>query len=198
MGSWEGWWKTRRWGFWIGFVVAGALCLYPGLGWLGGPSPGEVIPPGTALTIRLAQPLTSQSTRLGDMFEAWVASTAVVKGGLPVPPGTRVEGRCIAVRQAEGVTRPGYLRLALSGLRDSEGRLLPLETTTLSLWGTWASGLEPAPIGKVLEPPARSAPAPRGTKGRTEDFAEVLLTPQENLTFVLLKPVVISGHFRLP
>jgi len=194
------WGKTSRWAAGIGAVVAGVCCFYPGLRlmWSGPPDSTAAIPAGSAITIRLARPLTSQSVRLGEVFEAWAVSTAVVKGGGRIPSGTRLEGRCVAVRQADGVNRPGYLRLALSGLRNAEGRLVPLETTTLSEWGERAVELGRASMGEVLGAQTSPFPSRGGALPRADNSGEAVVTPQENLTFVLLKPVVISGHFKLP
>src|SRR2546425_10060235 len=81
------------------------------------------------------RPITSQGARLGDTFEGRVVSVRVGDGAAVVLPGNRVEGRCVAVRPGEGAGRPGYLRLALSGLVDDEGRFYPMEPATFSLSG---------------------------------------------------------------
>ena len=129
--------SMRRWIAWTIILLAGALCFYPGLKmvWSGPWGTGQVIQPGTAIAVRLLQPLTSASAEPGQPFAAYVVASEAVKGGTPVLPGTLVEGTCLAVRRAAGDSRPGYIRLVLQGLRDSEGRFAPLETTTFSEWG---------------------------------------------------------------
>ena len=185
----------KSWAVLIAAVAAGAasLLLAGRMLRIGPLSSTEVIAPGTALIVRLAQPLSAQSVRLGDVFEAWVVSATAVKGTSSIPPGARVEGRCVAARQGEGDNRPGYLRLALSGLRDSQGRFFPLETTTVSLWENMTGfGSNPAqPTGTVrgaAEVPAQLSAGTGVNSGVAAVRAEGLLT------FVLLKPAVVAGH----
>ncbi len=169
--------KVRRRWHWLAHFGAGVLCFLLGLMILRSVAPGspEVLLPGTALTVRLKHPLTSQNTRLGEVFEAWVDSAHGISGASPLPPSARVEGRCVAVRPGEGDGRPGYLRLVLSGLWDAQGHFAPLETTTVSLSGK-------GPAHKAVQSAAANA--------------EVVVTPDVSLTFVLLKPAVLSARRR--
>ncbi len=190
----------HRGSVWIAVVAVGALLLMLRLMTLGFEALGspEVIPPGTALTVRLVRPLTSQSARLGDVFEAWVVSARAAKGAPIVPQGAQVEGRCVAVRAGEGVGRPGYLRLALSGLRDPHGHFAPLETTTFSQWGSSAVefGLE------SIEVPVRKAPPPQPETTHlpapSQGSSDAVVTPEAPLTFVLLKPAEVAGRLWKP
>jgi len=170
--------KIRRRWYWLAHLGAGALCFLLGLIILRSVAPGspEVLLPGTALTIRLKHSLTSKNTRLGEVFEAWVDSASGISGASPLPPSARVEGRCVAVRPGEADGRPGYLRLVLSGLWDAQGHFAPLETTTVSLS---AKGL----AHKAAQSAAN---------------VEVVVTPDVSLTFVLLKPAVLSARRRAP
>jgi len=174
-------------------VAAGAGCFFLGLKtlWSGALASTEVIPPGTVLLIRLARPFNSENAKLGERFAASLVASLPVKGTAVIPPGTRVEGRCIAVRKGEGKDRPGYLRLALSGLRDSQGHLWPIETTTVSLWGKMHSRPASMENGEVAKPPAAANPEP--VSETPDERREAVVTPQEILTFVLLKSAVSVG-----
>ncbi len=181
---------------WVAVVAIGALWVFLkmiGFG-SGTPASAEILSPGTALTVRLVRPLTSEDMRLGDAFEARLISTEALRGTPAIPAGVHVEGRCVAARAGEGNGRPGYLRLALSGLRDARGHFFPLETTTLSLTGNW--GFEPGyGAGQTLLTP-RPVPQARtqGPSAVGSNAIEAVVTPEANLTFVLLRSAVIAGQ----
>ena len=164
-------------------VAAGVLCLLLRL-MATGPGAwdkGGVIRPGTILTVQPARPLTSRSARLGDVFQARVVSAQAKDGGAVIPAGALVEGRCVAVRAGEGIAHPGYLRLALSGLEDAEGRFVPLETTTSSQ------------LGNSILQASRGLgdTSPRTSRATSND---AVVTPESRLTFVLLKPAELAGR----
>ena len=160
------------------------------------PSSPEVLLPGTALTVRLVRPLTSQSARLGDAFEAWVDSAQGINGAFPIPPKARVEGRCVAVRAAEGDERPGYLRLVLSGLWDSQGHFSPLETTTISLSGKWTT--KPGQGAGEIAAASNALAQAKDAAVSASDSNQVVVTPEESLTFVLLRPAVVPSRHWSP
>jgi hypothetical protein len=166
-----------------------------------------MILPGTAISVRLLQPLNSASAQPGQSFAGYVISSEAVKGSSPVRPGTLVEGTCLAVRRAAGDSRPGYIRLALQGLRDAEGRFAPLEATTFSQWGMTALG------GRSSGDAARRPHLALGVKtsDRSGSHAEgkassnsllasmdALLPTEEDIKFVVLKPSFIPPAFCLP
>ena len=190
--------KTRRWP-WFAALALLAFCVLVGFrtSWLGVSGPTEVMSPGTVLTVRLERTLTSGEALPGDPFEARVVSIQATKGSAAPSPGSAVEGRCVAVRKEEGSDRPGYLRLALTGLRDSEGRVMQLESSTFSQWGgdderrdsASASELPRVSRASTLgRPPAAAKARPRLTLSP----GEAVVTPQSALDFVVLDPVPVA------
>jgi hypothetical protein len=157
-----------------------------------------MIQPGTTLSVRLLRPLTSASAEPGQPFAGYVVSSEAARGSALVRPGTVVEGTCLAVRKASGHSRPGYIRVALQGLRDSEGRFAPLETTTFSQWGgpdldSWraAANGEKIPNRLVL---------PVGGKTSSNQLlasADAFLPTEETIKFVVLKPSLVPPGFCL-
>jgi hypothetical protein len=191
----------RRCIAWTIILLAGVLCFYPGLKivWSGPWGVGEVIQPGTAIVVRLLQPLTSASAAPGEPFVAYVVASETLKAGTPLRSGTLVEGTCLAVRRATGDSRPGYIRLTLQGLRDSEGRFAPLETTTFSVWGGQDYGSGRAiDSSENLPNPSACPPEGRSSSDKLTASADALLPPQENIKFVVLKPSIIPTRFYLP
>lgn len=157
-----------------------------------------MVPPGTPLIIQVLQPLSSHSARLGDVFEARIVSDIKVEGERVVPSGTRVDGRCVAVRDGDADGRSGYLRVALTGLRDSQGRVAPLETTTVSEWGSAHAESRVPPSndsGDLAAPADREEATPPSVEPHASE-AEV--QPGALLTFVLLRPAFVEGPERQP
>jgi len=191
----------RRCVAWVVTLVAGVLCLYPGLRmlWSGPGETGQIIQPGTAICVRLLRPITSANAEPGQPFAGYVVSSETVKGSAPVRPGTLVEGTCLVVRKATDNSRPGYIRLVLQGLRDSEGRFAPLETTTFSQWGGPEQGNRYA-VSNGERVGSRLALPIEGKASSNQLLASVdaLLPTEENIKFVVLKPSLIPPGFCLP
>jgi len=191
----------RRWIAWTVTFLAGGLSFYPGLSmlWSGPHGPGQMIQPGTAISVRLLRPITSASAEPGQPFAGYVVSSEAVNGTAPVRPGTLVEGTCLAVRRATDNSRPGYIRLVLRGLRDSQGRFAPLETTTYSQWGGPDHGSRIAlGIGKKKGDRVALPVEGKASSNQLLAAADALLPTEENIKFVVLKPFLIPSGFRLP
>jgi len=190
----------RRWIAWAVTGVMGGLCLYPALRmlWSGPYGTGQMIQPGTTLSVRLLRPLNSASAEPGQTFAGYVVSSEAIRGSALVRPGTVVEGTCLAVRRASEHSRPGYIRVALQGLRDSEGRFAPLETTTFSQWGgphlaIWRATPEGDKIDDRLILPVEE-------KSFSNQFiasADAFLPTEETIKFVVLKPSLVPPGFCL-
>lgn len=178
---------NRTWMRVLGAVVvswAFALIVFR----LAAPAPADLALPGTALTVRLLRPINSHSARVGEPFQAVVVSTTAPKGSATIPTGTVVEGRCVAARPEEDGGKPGYLRLTLSGLWDNQGRYYRLETTALSESGDESLEAGHGALG--------SAPDAGKGSAQAEWPPEAVVSPEADLTFVLLKPLAVASHRR--
>ncbi|MGO8731399.1 MAG: hypothetical protein ACLQVM_01240 [Terriglobia bacterium] len=191
----------RRCVAWAVTLVAGVLCLYPGLRmlWSGPGETGKIIQPGTAISVRLLRPITSANAEPGQPFAGYVVSSETVKGSAPVRPGTLVEGTCLVVRKATDNSRPGYVRLALQGLRDSDGRFAPLETTTFSQWGGPEQGnLHAVSNGKKIGDRLALPVEAKTPSNQLFAAVEALLPTEETIKFVVLKPSLTPPGFCVP
>jgi hypothetical protein len=158
-----------------------------------------MIQPGTAISVRLLRPITSASAEPGQPFAGYVVSSEAVRGSTPVRPGTLVEGTCLAVRKATDNSRPGYIRLVLQGLRDSQGRFAPLETTTFSQWGSPDHGSHNAlDMGEQIGDRLALAIEGKASSNQLLAAVDALLPTEESIKFVVLKPSLIPPGFRLP
>ncbi len=153
-----------------------------------------IVSPGTALVVRIIHPLDSENAKLGDRFEGSVVSAIAVRGPALIPSGSRVEGRCVAVKQGDGQEHPGYLRVVLSGLFDPHGHLWPIETTTVSFWGSFThpNFRQVSNQGKVLAD-NRALPGIVSTSQDIHSGLDAAITPEKTVTFVLLKPAVVAS-----
>jgi hypothetical protein len=109
-----------------------------------------------------------------------------------------VEGTCLAVRKASDYSRPGYIRVALHGLRDSEGRFAPLETTTFSQWGdpdldSWRAAGNGEKITNRLVLPVGG----KTSSNQLLASADAFLPTEETIKFVVLKPSLVPPGFCL-
>jgi hypothetical protein len=130
---------------WPGFLlVLGVVGFFLRAGLVRSRTTTEMIQPGTVLSVRFDRILSSSRVHLGESFEG--RTVLPNRGGSPEQSQSQreaeVEGRCVAVRR-NNASRPGYLRLVLTGIRDQHGRTVPLATETVSLWGASASQGEP-------------------------------------------------------
>jgi hypothetical protein len=116
-----------------------------------------------------------------------------------VRPGTLVEGTCLAVRRASDHSHPGYIRVVLQGLRDSEGRFAPLATTTFSQWGgPDHDSCRAAGNGEKIGDQLALHVEGKALSDHLLASAEALLPTEENIKFVVLKPSLIPAGFRQP
>src|SRR5882757_2225671 len=73
-----------------------------------------VIPAGTALSVRLDQPISSKTNKTGDPFQASVSSPIVIQGKTIVPTGARAAGTVTDAKDAGRFKGAASLTLALN------------------------------------------------------------------------------------
>ena len=92
------------------------------------------IPEGTPITIRLQDAVSSTSSKAGDGFGGTLDDPIVIEGQELVSRGTSVTGKVLASKASGGMHNPGYLRIALVGIK-ANGQLVPIETSSLFVKG---------------------------------------------------------------
>jgi hypothetical protein len=125
----------------------------------------QILPAGTMLTVRLLNPISSDSSVVASTFAAVVDDPVVVDGMTLVPRGANVAGRVESARSS--TMNGGYLRLSLDTL-DIAGRDLPVQTSSLFA------------RGRAAEP------------GSPDTSGVVRLEPDRRLTFRLTEPVNVA------
>lgn len=131
------------------------------------------LPAGTLLTVRLKDPISSDSSGASSAFAAVVDEPVVIEGETLVPRGASVTGRVESARPSTVKRNQGYVRLSLDVV-DIAGRDLPIRTSSLFA------------RGRMGEPQARSA------------SGVVDLEQGRRLTFRLTEPVDVASRAAIP
>jgi hypothetical protein len=89
---------------------------------------GPEVPAGTALTVRMTTPVSSETARAGDTWEGTITSSVIVGERILVPAGTPVRG---VVKDALGAKKGNraMLEVAVTSL-ELDGRPLTLNAAT--------------------------------------------------------------------
>ena len=93
-----------------------------------------VIQPGTYVTVRVNQALSSKNNRTGDAFTATLAAPVVVNGVVVAEPGQTIGGRVALAEPSHGGST-GRLGLQLTNLTLVDGQVVPLATQLVSRQG---------------------------------------------------------------
>ena len=99
------------------------------------PPPQKVtVPAGTQLSIRLNDPLDSETNKVGDTFHASLSAPIVVDGETVIPSGADVVGRVANVQSAGRFAGQSLLTLELTSL-SVNGRTYNVQTNQWSRQG---------------------------------------------------------------
>ncbi|GEM_PF-3760749 len=94
------------------------------------PGPHRVtIPQGTAIAVRLSEPLSTKSRQRGEKFAAALEHDLVIGGFVIAEHGSRAEGRISESEQAGRVTGLARLSLELTKLSGTDGQEILIRTT---------------------------------------------------------------------
>src|SRR5579884_1018011 len=173
------------------------------------PVPAQLtIRPGTFLTVRINQPLSSDHNQPGDAFTATLVRPLVIDGVVIAEPGQTIAGRVTEARKAgrvEGVSRLG---VQLTELTLVDGQQVPIQSAMVTRTGPTSVGRDAGAIaGTTAVGAAAGAAADWGRgaaigagAGAVAGIVGVLLTrghatiiyPEQVLTFRVEQPVLIS------
>ena len=80
-----------------------------------------IVPAGTLITVRLDNPLSTESSRVGDVLHATVVAPVQVGGETVISEGASVQGYVAMVEAASPVTGRGHLQFKYERLRVGSG-----------------------------------------------------------------------------
>jgi hypothetical protein len=174
--------------------------------------PQLTVAPGTFLTIRLNQVLSSDHNQEGDAFSATLVKPVVVDGIVVADRGQVIQGRVSEALKAGRVKGVSRLGLELTDLTLIDGHQVPVRSSLVSRNGSTSEGRDAVGIGAAT---GIGAIIGAGVAGRHEQgegaaigagagaaagIIGVLLTrgnptvvyPEQVLTFRVENPIVIS------
>jgi len=194
------------------FALAVALLFAAGTDFAEyGPSPPLTLQPGTILTARINQVLSSDHNQVGDVFYATLAQSVIVLGIVVARRGQPVTGRVVEAKKAGMVSGVSHLGITLTSLTLVDGRDVPIQSQLLVRKGATSGGRDAAAIaGTTGLGAAIGAAAGWGTgaaigagAGAVAGTIGVLLTrgyptvvyPETLLTFQVTAPVTIDTKY---
>jgi hypothetical protein len=164
------------------------------------------VPDGTALSVRLTDPLDSEKNQTGDVFRATLNSAITVQDMIAIPEGAEIQGRVSEVKSAAHFSGASLLALELTKI-SYNGHTYPIQTNTWQKAGTArgkntavkvgggaalgaiiggiAGGGKGAAIGTVVGAGAGTG-AQAVTKGE-----QIKLNSEQLLSFTLASPVTV-------
>jgi hypothetical protein len=174
--------------------------------------PQLTIAPGTFVTVRVNQLLSSDHSHAGDAFSASLVNPVVVNGIVVADRGQTIQGRVSEAQKAGRVTGTSRLGVELTDLTLVDGNQAPVHTSLVNRNGRTSEGRDAVGIGAAT---GIGAIIGAGAAGRHEvgegaaigagagaaaGIIGVLLTrgkptyitPEQVLTFRVENPVVIS------
>src|ERR1039457_4216418 len=166
------------------------------------------IQPGTYITVRLNQGLSSDRNQAGDGFAATLAKPVVVDGVVVAERGQTVGGRVVEAKKAGRVEGVSHLAVQLTDLTLSDGQPVPIQTQLFSRNGPTSVGRDVAAVGATTATGAMIGAAAgwgRGAAigagaGALVGIVGVLVTrghptllyPEQILTFRVEAPITVA------
>ncbi len=166
------------------------------------------IKPGTYVTVRINQALSSDRNQPGDAFAATLVNPVVVDGVVVAERGQTIGGRVTEAKKAGHVSGTSRLGVELIDLPVADGSQVPIKTALVSRTGPTSVGRDATAVGVTTATGAAIGAAAdwgRGAAigagaGAAAGILGVLLTrgeptilrPESVLTFRIEEPVTIS------
>jgi hypothetical protein len=174
-----------------------------------GPIPGKLtIKPGTFITVRLTQGLSSDRNQTGDPFAATLAQPLIVDGVVLANRGQTLGGKVVEAKKAGRVEGVSRLAVQLTDLTLADGQPVPIQTQLFSKNGPTSVGRDVGAVGATTATGAAIGAAAdwgRGAAigagaGALVGIVGVLVTrgrptylyPEQLLTFRVEAPVAVS------
>jgi len=167
------------------------------------------LPPGTWVTIRLNEPLSSDHNQTGDAFTGTLLEPIVANGLLIARRGETVTGMVTEAQKAGRVSGVSHLKLELTGIQLADGRQIQVKTKLIDRKGNTSYGRDAFAIGATTATGAAIGAGVNGGVGAGVGAAAglvvstigVMLTrgrptvvyPETPLTFSMETPITLDN-----
>jgi hypothetical protein len=112
------------------------------------PQPHTVtLQPGTNLTVRLGETISTEHNYSGDTFRATLDRPVVLDGFVIADKGSKVLGKIVAADKAGKFEGAANLQLAVTEINTTDGQRVPVQTSFVSRKGPANTGRDAAKIG---------------------------------------------------
>ena len=173
-------------------------------------SPPLTLKPGTILTVRINEPLSSDHNQVGDVFSATLTQPVIVLGIVVSRYGQTAAGRVVESKKAGRASGVSHLGITLTSLTLVDGQTVPIQSQLLVREGPTSVGRDAATITGTTGLGAAIGAAAGWGKGAAIGAAAgaaagtigVLLArgqptvvgPETLLTFQVMAPVTIETN----
>jgi hypothetical protein len=173
-------------------------------------SPALTAKPGTILTVRINEPLSSDHNKVGDVFSATLTQPVIVLGIVVARYGQTAAGHVVEVKKAGKASGVSHLGITLTSLTLVDGQTVPIHSQLLLRNGPTSVGGDVAGIAGATGIGAAMGAVSNGGEGAAIGAAAgtaagtigVLLTrgdpavvgPETLLTFEATAPVTIETN----
>jgi len=173
-------------------------------------SPPLTAKPGTILTVRINEPLSSDHNKVGDVFSATLTQPVIVLGIVVARSGQTAAGRVLEVKKAGKLSGVSRLGITLTNLTLVDGQTVPIQSQLLLRNGPTSVGRDVTAVAGATGLGAAVGAAANWGKGAAIGAAAgaaagtigVLLTrgyptvvePETPLTFEVTAPVTIKTN----
>jgi hypothetical protein len=167
------------------------------------------LPPGTWVTVRLNEPLSSDKNQTGDAFTGTLLEPIIANGLLIARRGETVTGMVTEAQKAGRVAGVSHLKLELTGIQLADGRQIQVKTKLIDRRGNTSYGRDAFAIGATTATGAAIGAGVNGGVGAGVGAAAglvvstigVMLTrgrptvvyPETPLTFSMETPLTIDN-----
>jgi len=112
------------------------------------PAPAQLIlKPGTFITVRINQALSSDRNQPGDAFTGTLVRPIVVDGFVVAQPGQTLAGRVAEAKKAGEVKGVSHLAVQVTDLTLVDGQQVPIQSSLVTRTGPTSQGRDAAAIG---------------------------------------------------
>jgi len=150
------------------------------------------LPPGTWVTVRVNEPLSSDRNQTGDAFTGTLLEPIVANGLLIARRGATVTGIVTEAQKAGRVSGVSHLKLELSGIQLADGRQVQVKTKLIDRRGNTSYGRDGFAIGATTATGAAIGAGVNGGVGAGVGAAAGLVVSTIGVMLTRGRPTVVG------
>ena len=149
------------------------------------------LPPGTWVTVRVNEPLSSDHNQTGDAFSGTLIEPIIANGLLVARRGETVRGIVTEAQKAGRVSGVSHLKLELTEIQLADGRQVQVKTKLIDRRGNTSYGRDAAAIGATTAAGAAIGAGVNGGVGAGVGAAAGLVVSTIGVMLTRGRPTVV-------